>query len=130
MRRRHPRKGPSVTYRQQIAAVLEQEGPMTAYDISLATGIDKDTVSGTIGSMRSRGNRKFYIVGWVRVSKAGRINCDAVWANGDKKDAPRPKPEPNRSVSQRYRERLQVKVASVFEWGQRIGIRRPQTPSE
>lgn len=115
-----------MTYRQQIIDALAQEGPMTASEIALATGIAKDTVSGTIGNMRSRGHRDFHIVRWERVAKVGRLNMDAVWANGDAKDAPRPEAENNRKVCQRYRERQQRVVSSVFELGQRLGARRKQ----
>lgn len=102
-----------------IRSVLEHCGPMTMREIaSFFPDTHYTWVGSVISSMRIRVARKqIYIRSYTREG-VGRRYLRAVYALGNRPDAPRPKPVSNAERLRKVRERKAIpQVAnSVFTW--------------
>ena len=104
-----------------VIAVLEHEEELTRAEICRAMGVDRFLGSSVISRMRRATKmlpKRIYVVRWVYEDDDGRYYPRAVFALGDKPDARKPKPKPNKECTAKYRARNRGRASSVFNWAQ------------
>lgn len=103
-----------------VRSVLEHCGPMTMREVSTYfPGCDYHDVSSILSTMRLKtSTRQVYISGWTQ-DGVGRKYLRAIYALGDRRDAPKPERQSNaeRMRIARGRRRRPSAPSSVFELG-------------
>jgi hypothetical protein len=117
-----------------VIAALEDAGEMTRAEICRAMGVDRFIGSAVMSRMHKATPmipKRIYIARWVYEDDVGgRRYPKAVFALGDKKDAPKPKPKLNKVSTAEYRDKEQKRVNSVFMWGQSRRVRHAARKKE
>ncbi len=98
---------------RRITRLLAEHGPMTARDLAREMNVGVENARAKLGAAKALG--QVYIASWRRDSDGGRLYPRAVWAAGDKPDAPRPGPLTRRQYWERQKQRLQNRLTSVFD---------------
>lgn len=102
----------------QIEKLFEEHGEMTRHEVCDAMGIDRMYISAILSRMCKPGKtlpKRLHVVRYVYDQEGERRYPRAVYALGDKPDAPRPKPNV-KEVRKRYRSNLRKRMTtnSVF----------------
>ena len=115
-----PAKGPAI--RPTFAAIrdiLEQCGPLTMREVAeFFPGVDYHTVSTTLSAMRNTVvTKQVHIKSWT-MEGVGRRYPRPIYALGNRRDAPKPKPPSQAERCRLYRQRMKPPKAanSVFTW--------------
>ena len=119
-----------------IVRILQREGEATMAELAKMLGVPRFDASSVVSRMRKPCKtlpKRIYVVRWTRHDDSGgRSYPRAVLALGDKPDAPRPKPKPNKESTAEYRANERHRVNSVFMWAQprrvRHATRRKEQP--
>ena len=103
-----------------VRELLGTVGPMTSAELrEFFPGRPLRHVSAALGAMRSLAQPQVHIHAWVRETGRGRYYLRAVYALGDRRDAPKPPPLTNAERCQRHkarRARGRGVPASVLDW--------------
>lgn len=95
---------------------------MTSREVARELGLDHKVVRARMGEMPT------HICGWRRDSDGGRLYLRALFANGERRDSPKPPKLTRYETTQRYRERKAGLVNSVFSLAVPIDVRRVYGP--
>lgn len=105
----------------EIRAALAQCGPMTSADLVVVLqGPSQRDVASACGKMRNAAVKTVYICHWEMHAAGQKSTPRPVYALGDLPDAPKPRKQPNRVASARYRAKRRAASAlgkpnSVFQ---------------
>lgn len=94
-----------------VLALLKEHGPMTGAELaSFFMPHLKRNVSRVVSDIRARaGEKKIYIKEWVHKSELSeKFYPRAVYALGNKPDAPKPRRLTGAQVTERYRQRMRT----------------------
>lgn len=104
---------------QAVTEALERDGPMTTAMVSAVIGEGRTKI-GSVLSRMNRNNktlgRRVYIESWTTEEEgSGKMYPRAVYALGDKKNAPRPPKMSCSERTKRWRNAKRQRVSSVFD---------------
>lgn len=106
---------------QRIERLLRLRGPMTRAAIGEALNMDRRQLSAVVSRMAKKTKtlpKRLYITAYVYEHGTSRRYPRAVFALGDRKNCPRPKPN-RQEVRRRYDEKVKMQMTSnsIFNLG-------------
>jgi|TARA_R110000823_G_scaffold302684_1_gene423937 hypothetical protein len=110
---------------EEMLKALAELGPMTSVEICHNIGTTKQKSGAILGRLMRAGvtkPKRIYICGWTHDAEGARRYPRAIYALGDKKDKPAPRPSPAEN-QRRYKAKKSKMVNSVFQLGTPIKYR-------
>lgn len=107
-----------MTSGELIRHMLREVGPMTAREVTEATGLNHDLTRVRLCSLKASGH--IHVTEYRRETVHGRLYPRAVYALGPGRDAKKPGPLTQAEYCRRYRARKRNAVPSVFHLGGNI----------
>lgn len=114
----------TINYGKNVSAALDAlclHGEITAMELMNSAGIDRRSAHAALNNLATRtksGQKRAHIVRWVHDHEGARKYPRAVYALGDKRDAPKPKRDV-KATKRAYYDRIRSKTLmnSVFNLG-------------
>lgn len=97
-----------LTY-EAVRDLLRTVGPMTSTELhEFFPNVPLRHVSAAVNRMRGLATRQVHISAWVREAEGKRYYLRAVYALGDRRDAPKPRPLDNAERCRRHKAKLAI----------------------
>ena len=106
-----------MTYRDQMMALLNEHGPMTAREIAEEMNISINAVTAILRRKYINQRDDWHIAGYRRDEDGGRLYPRALYMAGPGVNSPKPKPLSHHEYNKRARSKTKRRVASVFQLG-------------
>jgi hypothetical protein len=106
---------------RRILTLLAEVGPMSRAEICAHLGRDKDAIASVVSRLARpwpRAPKRIHIRAYVYDQEGERRYPRAVYAIGDRPDAPRPRPDTAANKARYWANRkLRLRGSSIFNWG-------------
>lgn len=108
-----------------ILDVIREHGPMTSTQLAEELGVSRPYARACVAYCKKQ--KKIFVLRYEREVVDGHLYPRAVYDLGNKPDARRLPPLPKHVCGKRYREKKEVRVASVFDLGKPVDLKRLTT---